>query len=78
MKGKSNLADRVIIALHRVIRAVDLYSRTLLERHGLTGSQLLVSLQRIAAMMDAEGIDASPVLYSGSLRASARRKQATQ
>ena len=34
-------------------------------------TQLLASLQRIAAMMDAEGIDAAPVLSSGSLRASA-------
>jgi len=161
MKGKSSIADQVIIALRRVIRAVDLHSRTLLESHGLTGpqalllkslqgspitvgelagrvslsqgtvtdilnrleqrgliqrvrdevdrrrvrvgvtaaglallassppllqerfaqsfgnlqeweqTQLLSSLQRIAAMMDAEGIDASPVLSSGSLRASA-------
>ena len=160
MKGKSSIADQVIIALRRVIRAVDLHSRTLLESHGLTGpqalllkslqgspitvgelagrvslsqgtvtdilnrleqrgliqrvrdevdrrrvwvgltaaglallassppllqerfaqsfadlqeweqTQLLASLQRIAAMMDAEGIDASPVLSSGSLRAS--------
>lgn len=31
---------------------------------------LLASLQRIAAMMDAEDIDAAPVLSSGSVRAS--------
>ena len=35
-------------------------------------TQLLASLQRIAAMMDAEGIDAAPVLSSGSVRASAK------
>jgi hypothetical protein len=34
-------------------------------------TQLLSSLQRIAAMMDADDIDAAPVLSSGSVRASA-------
>ena len=157
-----DIGDQVIIALRRVIRAVDLHSRTLVESHGLTGpqalilkalqggslaagelaqrislsqgtvtdilnrleqrgmikrvrdsgdrrrvlveatavalallersppllqerfvqrfrnlqeweqTQLLASLQRIAAMMDAEDIDAAPVLSSGSVRASAR------
>lgn len=33
-------------------------------------TQLLSSLQRIAAMMNAEGIDASPVLSSGAINAS--------
>jgi hypothetical protein len=32
-------------------------------------TQLLASLQRIATMMDAEDIDAAPVLSSGSVRA---------
>lgn len=161
MTKQREISDRVIIALRRVIRAVDMHSRTLLESHGLTGpqalilkalqpgslsagelasrvslsqgtvtdilnrleqrqliqrvrdtkdrrrvqvqttaaglallaqsppllqerfaerfnnlqeweqTQLLSSLQRIAAMMDAEDIDASPVLSSGSVRASA-------
>jgi hypothetical protein len=35
-------------------------------------TQLLASLQRIAAMMDAEGLDAAPVLSSGSVRATAK------
>jgi hypothetical protein len=35
-------------------------------------TQLLSSLQRIAAMMDAEDIDAAPVLSSGSVRATAK------
>lgn len=157
-----DIGDDVIIALRRVIRAVDLHSRKLVESHGLTGpqalilkalqngsitagelanrvnlsqgtvtdilnrleqrghitrvrdiqdrrrvlveatdeglavldksppllqerfaqrfnnlqdweqSQLLSSLQRIASMMDAEDIDAAPVLSSGSVRASAK------
>jgi DNA-binding MarR family transcriptional regulator len=162
MNRHSDIGDQVIVALRRVIRAVDLHSRTLVESHGLTGpqalilkgleggslpagelasrvnlsqgtvtdilnrlekrgliirirdtqdrrrvriqltaggqsileqsppllqerfverfnnlqdweqTQLLASLQRIAAMMDAEDIDAAPVLSSGSVRASAR------
>lgn len=159
MSKHDDIGDRVIVALRRVIRAVDLHSRTLVESHGLTGpqalilkalqngslpagelatqvslsqgtvtdilnrlekrglisrnrdtedrrrvlveatdaalsllaqsppllqesfaerfgnlqdweqTQLLASLQRIAAMMDAEDIDAAPVLSSGSVRA---------
>jgi DNA-binding MarR family transcriptional regulator len=162
MEKHEDLAGQVIVALRRVIRAVDLHSRTLVESHGLTGpqalilkalqngslaagelaarvnlsqgtvtdilnrleqrgrikrirdtadrrrvlveateaglavldksppllqerfalrfnslqdweqSQLLSSLQRIAGMMDAEDIDAAPVLSSGSVRASAK------
>ena len=162
MTKNDDLGDQVIIALRRVIRAIDLHSRTLAGTHGLTGpqalilkalqhdglsagelanrvslsqgtvtdilnrleqrglvtrirdtedrrrvhvkttaaglellkqspsllqesfierfnnlqkweqTQLLASLQRIAAMMDAEKIDAAPVLSSGSMRASAR------
>lgn len=162
MGGHEDIGDKVIIALRRVIRAVDLHSRTLAQSHGLTGpqalilkalrqgrlpagelatrvslsqgtvtdilirleqrgllmrirdtadkrrvlveataagmillqqsppllqerfverfnnlheweqTQLLSSLQRIAAMMDAEDIDAAPVLSSGSMRATAR------
>jgi len=159
MKKHNDMGDQVIIALRRVIRAVDLHSRALVDSHGLTGpqalilkalqtnklaagelannvslsqgtvtdilirleqrglikrirdtqdrrrvmvettqaglellkqsppllqesfaerfnnlqkweqTQLLASLQRIAAMMDAENIDAAPVLSSGSMRA---------
>ncbi|MGD2112934.1 MAG: MarR family transcriptional regulator [Gammaproteobacteria bacterium] len=162
MHRHQDIADEVIAALRRVIRAVDLHSRTLAASHGLTGpqalilkalqrgslpagelalrvslsqgtvtdilnrleqrclikrrrdtrdrrrvlvettaqgvavleqsppllqerfaqrfhnlqdweqSQLLAVLQHIAAMMDAEDIDAAPVLSSGSMRASAR------
>lgn len=161
MNKYDEIGDQVIVALRRVIRAVDLHSRTLVESHGLTGpqalilkalknnslsagelatqvslsqgtvtdilnrlekrglinrrrdtedrrrvlvktteaaqslleqsppllqesfaqrfgdlhdweqTQLLASLQRIAAMMDAEDIDAAPVLSCGSVRATA-------
>jgi DNA-binding MarR family transcriptional regulator len=162
MNRHNDIDDQVIVALRRVIRAVDLHSRALVESHGLTGpqaltlkglqggslsagelasrinlsqgtvtdilnrlekrgliirvrdtqdrrrvrvqltadglsileqsppllqerfahrfnnlqdweqTQLLASLQRIAAMMDAEDIDAAPVLSSGSVRASVK------
>lgn len=162
MQNHDDLSEKVIVALRRVIRAVDLHSRTLVASHGLTGPQVLIlkalqngnltagelankvslsqgtvtdilnrleqrgritrirdsndrrrvlveateaglavldksppllqerfaqrfnelhdweqnlllsSLQRIAAMMDAEDIDAAPVLSSGSVRASAK------
>lgn len=167
MKRHDSIADQVIIALRRVIRAVDLHSRNLVESHGLTGpqalilkalqdgrlnagelasrvslsqgtvtdilnrleqrswvkrvrdsrdrrrvvvritaaglskleksppllqesfiqrfnalkdweqTQLLASLQRIAGMMDAEDIDASPVLSSGSVTAPAEAVEDT-
>jgi DNA-binding MarR family transcriptional regulator len=37
-----NLADDILIALRRIIRAIDLYSRRLAQRHGLTVPQLVV------------------------------------
>ncbi len=39
--------DRIIVALRRIMRAIDLHSRRLMERHGLTGPQL-VTLQNAA------------------------------
>lgn len=42
MKTPNNMSDQVIVALRRVIRAVDLHSRTLVETHGLTGPQALL------------------------------------
>ena len=162
MISQNYIGDQVIIALRRVIRAVDLHSRTLAASHGLTGPQalilkalqdgsltagalaksvslsqgtvtdilnrleqkelitrvrdtndrrkvmveithdgqavleqsppllqdrfltrfcnlqdweqtsLLAALQRIAAMMDAEDLDAAPVLSSGPIRATAK------
>ena len=159
MNKPADIGEQVIVALRRLIRAVDLHSRNLAASHGLTGpqalllkalqggklpagelaarvslsqgtvtdilnrlekrglivrvrdtvdrrrvlveltagglaileesppllqerfiqrfmnlqeweqTQLLSSLQRVAAMMDAEDIDAAPVLSSGSVRA---------
>lgn len=34
--------EQVLVSLRRIIRAIDLHSRLLLDRHGLTGPQLVV------------------------------------
>lgn len=36
------ICEQVLIAIRRMIRAIDLHSRMLLQRHGLTGPQLVV------------------------------------
>jgi len=36
------IEDRIVAAIRRIIRAVDLHSRRLVEEHGLTGPQLAV------------------------------------
>ena len=36
------ISEQVLIALRRIIRAIDIQSRLLLERYGLTGPQLIV------------------------------------
>jgi hypothetical protein len=84
---KHDVGDQVIAALRRVpVEATDAglafseQSPPLLQErfaqrfnslHEWEQTQLLASLQRIAAMMDAEDIDAAPVLSSGSVRATA-------
>ena len=40
--AKRNSAEEMLIALRKVIRAIDLHSRRLVQSHGLTGPQALV------------------------------------
>jgi len=40
MTGSRQVEDQIVAALRRIIRAIDLQSRRLLERHKLTGPQL--------------------------------------
>ncbi len=42
MTAKSNLSEEILIALRRVIRAIDQHSRKLVQSHGLTGPQALI------------------------------------
>lgn len=44
-----NLDDRVIAALRRIVRAIDLHSHHLVDRFGVTGPQL-ISLQELARL----------------------------
>ncbi|HEY5719889.1 MAG TPA: MarR family transcriptional regulator, partial [Gammaproteobacteria bacterium] len=43
-----DVGEAVVVALRRIIRAVDLHSKRLLQSHGLTGPQLLL-LRELAA-----------------------------
>jgi len=36
------LTNEVLIALRRIIQAIDLYSRSLVKKHGITGPQLVI------------------------------------
>jgi DNA-binding MarR family transcriptional regulator len=40
--GTATIHDQVLIALRRIIRRVDMHSRSLAQKHGLTGPQLLL------------------------------------
>jgi len=40
MTAGADLEDQIVVAIRRIIRAIDLHSRRLLEAHGLTGPQL--------------------------------------
>jgi len=50
------IEDRIVVALRRIMRAVDLHSRRLLEEHGLTGPQLatLQTAARLGAVSASE------------------------
>ena len=54
MIGNLTLEDQVIAAIRRIVRAIDLHSRHLLESHGVTGPQL-------ATLQEAARIGESPV-----------------
>ena len=42
MSGNLSSEDQIVAAIRRIIRAVDLHSRRLVDEHGLTGPQLAV------------------------------------
>ncbi len=42
MNVESDICDEVLIAIRRVVRAIDLHSRSLVNSHGLTGPQALI------------------------------------
>lgn len=46
--------DKVLVALRRIMRAVDLHSRALLQRYGLSGPQLII-LRELARLGEVSG-----------------------
>jgi DNA-binding MarR family transcriptional regulator len=48
-KGPDQATEAILIALRRVIRAVELHSRKLVQSHGLTGPQSVILREVIAA-----------------------------
>ena len=42
MTGEADICDEVLIAIRRLVRAIDLHSRSLISSHGLTGPQALI------------------------------------
>lgn len=56
MQQESDITENILIALRRVIRAIDQHSRTLVQSHGLTGPQalLLTEIVRSGALTGSE------------------------
>ena len=48
-KQVADLSEAMLIAMRRVIRAIDVHSRSLVQSHGLTGPQSLILRETIAA-----------------------------
>lgn len=40
--SEHDILDKVLVALRRIMRAVDLHSRSLIQRYGLSGPQLII------------------------------------
>lgn len=67
MSREAQLCEDVLIALRQIVRAIDLHSKKLVQRHGVTGPQMLV-LKKLA--------EAAPVAV-GELARRASLSQAT-
>lgn len=66
MSSPLSIEDRIVAAIRRIMRAVDLHSRHLAEEHGLTGPQL-ATLQAASRLGEASstGVIARAVHLSG-------------
>lgn len=60
----NDLRDEILIALRRVVRAIDLHSKHLVQRHGLTSPQALVLKETIQRSEPAIGEVAAAVSLS--------------
>lgn len=69
--GGSTYEEEVLRSLRRIIRAVDLYSRRLMSRHGLSGPQLLclkqLEQQALLSGVLAKRMSLSPATVTGIL-----------
>jgi len=56
--------DEVLVCLRKIIRAIDLHAKKLMQDTGLSGpqTQILTVLARVATMMDADQIHAETAL----------------
>jgi DNA-binding MarR family transcriptional regulator len=51
MNKRTDISDEVLITLRKIIRAIDIHSRQLVKKYGLTGPQLLV-LKELSRLND--------------------------
>jgi DNA-binding MarR family transcriptional regulator len=81
--GDSIISDKVMIALRKIIRAIDMNSKKLVKRVGLTGPQLMI-LREIAARNDispgeiATAVSLSQATVTGILERMEKRELLTR
>jgi DNA-binding MarR family transcriptional regulator len=62
-RGQSIITNQVIASLRRIIRAIDLHSRSLVQSYGLTGPQLVV----LKELVDSSPCSVSALAHSVNL-----------
>lgn len=79
MSTAHDLSHDVLVAIRRIIRAVDLHSKRLVQQHGLTGPQLVVlkelgRMQSAATSQLAAAVSLSPATVTGILNRLEKRE----
>lgn len=83
LPGDSIISDKVMIALRKIIRAIDMNSKKLVKRVGLTGPQLMI-LREIAGTKDispgeiATAVSLSQATVTGILERMEKRELLTR
>ncbi len=62
MAQEQPLSHAVLIALRRIVRAIDLHSKKLVQQHGVTGPQMLV-----LSLLDDAGISVGDIARAANL-----------
>lgn len=52
MISKKEQCEEVLVAIRRIVRAIDLHSRKLIQHHGITGPQVLI----LKSLLDQPGV----------------------